>query len=173
MDDSKTKIQAFLDYLESHCHDRGIMADLRHGFSPGTEYRAWPHVAPWCDLTDQRRKSIFITIAGAFATQSHSGAQAGNLGTTLRQLAVQGASGKPDEALKSFEARFRRLLTCTTARQVCERLPGIIRAASRKAIGINLERLYYDLLYWDEKVKLAWAAAYWGTDASQSAGQGE
>jgi len=169
MNTSKNKIQAFLEYLQNHSQERGMMADLRHGFSPTSQYRAWPHIAPWCDLSDQRQKAIFITLAGAFAIQLQSGRGKSNLGSTLRRLAVQGASGKPQDALKSFEARFRRLLTCNAPEQVCERLPGIIRAAERKGISIDLEQLHQDLVFWSDKVKLEWAKAYWGSEDDNEA----
>lgn len=173
MDENRKKIISFLAYLKKHAEDRTLMADLRHGFSRGTEYRAWPHIAVRCDLARSREKAVWITIGAAFATLKGDSPNTGNLGNTFRQIALVGVSGTAQDALKSFDARFRRLLTCDTAEEVCARLPGIIRVAERKGIGLNLEQLFCDLIYWNERVKLRWAAAYWGASAKTPAEKSE
>ena len=177
MDDEKAKekrfSERFLDFLRGQAGDRGVMADLRHGFSSATEYRAWPHLARWCDLTDDRKRKITVTVAAGFAVHGSS-ASSGNLGHVLRRIAISGQQSV-DEGLKTFDARFRRLLTCARAEEVCEHLPGILRAAERKDVPVCFAGLYEDLLYWGERVKLRWAQAYWGGEAGaaepQSPGQ--
>lgn len=167
MDENRKKIINFLAYLKKHAEDRGLMANLRQGFNfnSDSERRAWPHIAVRCDLTKSRERTVWATIGAAFATLKGDMTNTGNLGSTLRQIALVGASGSAQDALKSFDARFRRLLTCDTAEEVCARLPGIIRAAKDKGIGVNLEKLFCDLIYWHEHVKLHWAGAYWGASA--------
>jgi len=160
-------IQQFLARLQQFVErdDRGALADLRHGFSPGTEHRAWPYIATLCDLTNDKQRHIWLTIAAGFATHKGTDPQAGNMGTTLYKLA-QGLPGESKEdALKSFDARFRRLLTCDNAIELCERLRSIIRAAERKGITIDYEQLFWDLQNWskpEKKVKIRWAQSYWG-----------
>jgi CRISPR type I-E-associated protein CasB/Cse2 len=142
--------------------DRGALADLRRGFSPGTEHRCWPYIAVYCDLSKKRERIIWQTVAAGFATLEQT-ADSGNLGATMRRLALDGASGSTEDSLKSFDARFRRLLTCDSAVEVCERLAGIIKAAKSKSIiPIDFKVLYEDLFYWGECVKCRWAASYWG-----------
>ncbi len=156
--ETTSRISAFLDWAENN--DRGTLADLRHGFSPATEYRAWPHLARWCDLADDRQRRIWTTVGAGYATLEKT-ASVGNFGVTLRKLALHGASGTPDDALTSFDARFRRLLTCTSAEEVCEHLPGIIRAAKSKDVPIDFEQLFWDLVRWGPEIKVRWAACYW------------
>jgi CRISPR-associated protein Cas6/Cse3/CasE subtype I-E len=63
MDDNRRRIVSFLAYLKKHAKERGMMADLRHGFSRDTdEYRAWPHIAVRCDLTRSRERAAWVTI---------------------------------------------------------------------------------------------------------------
>ncbi len=160
----QTKIQRFLEWAKGRvtAKDRGTLADLRRGFSPGTEHRVWRHIALYCDLSKERERIIWQTIAAGFATHEAT-VKLGNMGSTIRRLALDGATGSPEDALKSFDARFRRLLTCDSAVEICERLPGIIRAAkSKNSTPIDFETLYTDLIYWGERVKLRWAASYWG-----------
>jgi len=162
-------IKQFLAGLQQFVQrdDRAALADLRRGFSPGTEYRAWPYIVDVCDLRDDRQRQIWLTIAAGFATHKGTDPEAGNIGSTLRKLA-KGQPGKSEEeALKSFDARFRRLLTCDDTIELCERLRGVIRAAERKGITINYERLFWDLQKWhkpDAKVKICWAQSYWGQE---------
>lgn len=167
----KFPIQRFLEWAKGRvaAKDRGTLADLRRGFSPGTEHRAWRHIALYCDdLSNDKERIIWQTVAAGFATHEAT-MKAGNMGRTMRQLALEGnnkipkSESKTEDALKSFDARFRRLLTCHTSIEICERLPGIIRAAkSKNSIPIDFETLYIDLKYWGEQVKLRWASSYWG-----------
>ncbi len=140
--------------------DRGAMANLRRGFSPATEDRAWPWVARWCDLTNDRQRMIYTTVAAAFAAHPQH-ADSGNLGTTLRQIAHSEQPG--EDGLRSFEARFRRLLACNSAEEVCRRISNVVQAAKQRGSPINYERLFKDLWFWDyygDRIKVSWAAAY-------------
>jgi len=165
-------IQQFLGRLRQYVaqEDRGALADLRHGFSPGTEYRAWPYVAQMCRLDNDAQRKIWITIGAGFATHKATHSHAGNMGTTLRAIALNQPSESKDKALKSFDARFRRLLTCDNAMELCDHLRGIIVAAERKSVPIDFERLFWDLQTWhkpESKVKLHWAQSYWGQSESK------
>jgi CRISPR system Cascade subunit CasB len=148
-----------LEHLKRLRDDRGAMANLRRGFSPATEHRAWPWVAQWCDLNDDRLRAIVTSVAAAFATHPELATE-GNLGLTMREIA-HGRDGG-EKALESFEPRFRRFLTCQLSADVCQRLPGVIRAAAQRGVGINYRQLFIDLCYWGDRVKLRWAEAFWG-----------
>lgn len=82
------------------------------------------------------------------------------MGLTMREIA-RGRDGG-EKALESFEPRFRRFLTCQSSAEVCQRLPGVIRAAAQRGIPPNYRQLFIDLYYWGERVKVRWAAAFWG-----------
>lgn len=164
-DKNEHRIDRFLECLGDYVKrsDNGALADLRRGFSAATENRAWPYLAGWCDLTDFRERIIWQTLAAGFAVLKHTDSKAGNMGATLRNIAISGAKDKK-EALKSFGGRFRRLLTCHEAKDVCERLPGVFRMAEQKGVRVNFRSLFWDLVCWrsDKRdVKVEWAAAYW------------
>jgi CRISPR type I-E-associated protein CasB/Cse2 len=162
-------IERFLDHLKQHAGDRGMMADLRHGLSAATEHRAWPHVAPWCDLRNDRQRQIAVTVAAGFAILGHTVA-GDTLGSVLRTLAT--GDGRGLDGLASFDGRFRRFLSCATAEEVCDHLPGVLRAAERKGVPIDLARLFKDLTFWNDRVKVGWAQDYWGAVA-EDAGEDE
>ena len=160
--------------------DRGMLAALRRGFSEATESYAWPYLAPHCDITDSRQRIIWQTVAGAAAILApqgleRSGAGVGNMGATLRKLAFGASSERGDKALSSFENRFRRLLTCQTTEELCRHIINPIRAASAKAIPVDVEQLFWDLQKWENPseptTKLKWAQVYWmGEDARKGEG---
>jgi CRISPR type I-E-associated protein CasB/Cse2 len=139
--------------------DRGAMANLRRGLSPATEDRAWPWIARWCDITNERQRTIYTAVAAAFATHPETADQ-GNMGTVMREIAQRNQKG--DDGLKTFEAHFRRFLNCHSYQEVCERLPGVVRMAKQQGISIDYRQLFLDLCYWGDRVKIRWAAAYWG-----------
>jgi len=160
----KGEIGPFLAHLQGLVRrdDRGALADLRRGFSETTEHRAWPHLAGWCDLTDSRERQIMSTVAAGFALHGRSDLEAGNMGATLRGLAMGVDRQNAAKALESFDGRFRRFLSCSSAEEVCERLPGVLRAAERKAVPVDFARLHRDLFLWGERTKIEWADQYWG-----------
>ena len=165
MERDRPRIDRFLDQLKGYVtkHDRGALADLRRGFSKTTAHRAWPYLAPWCDLTNDRDRDVWMTIAAGFATLEATDGRAGNMGATLRKIAIGDRKKEKTEALRSFDGRFRRLLTCRTAEEVCERLPGVFRTAKakQKGIGIDCRQLWEDLSGWGEEAKVRWAKGYW------------
>ena len=88
------------------------------------------------------------------------------MGTTLREIAT--GSGRGVEGLRTFDARFRRLLACSNAIEVCDHLTGVLRAAERQGVGINFIQLFDDLSYWSDRIKVKWAREYWAAMASDS-----
>lgn len=161
---TKPKIDRFLGEMASLVarRERGALADLRRGFSKATAHRAWPYVAKWCDLMNERDRAVWMTVAAAFATLEKADPRAGNMGATFRKLAI-GERRDKSEALRSFEGRFRRFLQCRSAEDVCERLPGIVRAARQRGVGVDLKQLWQDLYDW-ENAKVRWAKGYWSVN---------
>lgn len=160
MNEVETRARRLVESLKQRREDRGFMADLRRGFNADTEHRAWPHVAPWCDLTNDRQRAIHTTVMAGFASHPEH-AEDGNLGVTLRRIAI-GDGG--ESGLQSFEARFRRLLTCDTAEEAARQAGYVIRAAAAKGVPVDYVALFKDLTYWggpDNRVKLRWARGYW------------
>jgi len=172
MTEPPTTIVRFIRYVEERvkADDRGFLADLRCGFNPGLEYRAWPHLAPWCNLADHHQRTVWQTIAAGLALHRGS-SRCGNFGRSLRAIAIGGAQGAGEDALSTFEPRFRRLLTCNDAAEVCRRLPGILRALERSGVPVDYERLFWDLLLWDkdpQEIKVRWAAGFWGSPRQEA-----
>lgn len=157
----------FMDYLEKNREkdDRGFMADLRQAFSHRNQFRTWPHIAPFCDLRNERMRIIYQTVAGAYAHHPLN-TDKGNMGNALQQLAMGDGRGK--EGLKTFDGRFRRYLTCDNAEELCIHIAGVFRPLAKSGIPVNYLQLFTDLWYWGEITRIEWAYAYWSVTGGKS-----
>ncbi|MGA2076151.1 MAG: type I-E CRISPR-associated protein Cse2/CasB [Terriglobia bacterium] len=150
--DPKDGAKRLLAYLRRLKNDRGAMADLRCALNPSKLPRAWPLLGRVGGIGNPRIEAV----AGLFAyhpDETHTG----NIGTTCYRLAAEN---------NSFDARFRRLLSCDRD-EICDRLRPVILAAKPKGIPINYEELYTDLCYWPGNVKARWAREYWGAPEAE------
>ena len=153
--------------------DRGTLAELRRGMSPTTQDQAWEHLIPFCksDFDDEASRAVWCSVGGLaamlFPDNLVSAAAWSNLGTTMRALAKGTDQGDETKALKSFEPKFRRLLSCADTISLCEMAVGIGRAAKAKGVPMNLKSLFWDIRNWDdvgkrEETRLRWAKQYFG-----------
>jgi CRISPR type I-E-associated protein CasB/Cse2 len=172
MSENQNGIDRLLDEICTAAHpshgDRGKLAALRRGFSAATAHYAWPHIAPRCDMTDTRQRAIWLTVAAAaamLAPKNLMRPNVGNMGATMRLLALGEGSKRADEALHSFEARFRRLLTCQATEELCHHLAQVVRAAEAKEKPVDVKKLFWDLQAWEKRdvrdVRIEWAQGYW------------
>ncbi len=166
--------------------DRGTLAELRRGLSETTQDQAWEHLIPYCADFDRDadHRIIWCTIGGLAATIIPKGLAStdgrNNLGTIMRSLAKGAGDGDEAKALKSFEPKFRRALSCYGVNSLCEMVVGIGRTAAVKEVPVNLKSLFWDLWTWDdpdnrEATRLRWAKQYCrvfepGTDAAPTQG---
>ncbi len=151
MNKIEEQAERLLAFLQKHKDDRGMMADLRCGFSPATAHRAWPHIAPYCQLDLDWSRIPVQTFCAAFATHPKN-TTTGNLGDSLKKTELS-------------EGRFKRIISCDSRAELCESLPGLIRFLKAKGVPVNYRQLYLDMGWWEGKYppKLKWAAAFWGT----------
>jgi len=151
----------FIEALRRLQHDRGKMASLRRGLSPSTVMDAWPVIAALGGQIGQPGESVHVDIAALFATHPKE-SNARNLGETCREVALAGES---DTALPdSHERRFRRLLACDRAGDLALQLRTWVRLAASRGVGVNYERLFDDLAWWNtsaDRIRVRWARAFW------------
>jgi CRISPR type I-E-associated protein CasB/Cse2 len=152
--DVRQRAIGLLAYLRQLKDDRGAMAELRRALNPAQRHRAWPLLARVGGIGNPRIEAV----AGLFAYHPDETTE-GNLGTTCRLL----LRGEKD----TFDARFRRILSCDRE-EICERLRPIIFAAKSRGIGVNYEELLTDLCYWGDSVKARWAKEYWDVPRAEN-----
>jgi CRISPR type I-E-associated protein CasB/Cse2 len=171
--DTNNRAERFLGRLRRIKDDRGKMAALRRAASPSTERQAWPVIY---SLGEDIANPAACTIGALYAQHPEEDTKAFSFGTTCRRIALAGVTDFkiPD----SFDRRFRRLLACESADDVSGQLKAWIRFASAKGVGVNYEKLFWDLLAWNnhaDRIKLDWARGFWPMrrEASEEAITGE
>lgn len=160
------KADEFIAWLEQNAEDRGLMAHLRRALTSAGEHYAWPHLVRWCNLENDQQRTVYATVAACYALHPEH-ENTGNFGSVVRQIAL-GLHGGND-ALQSFEGRFRRLLTCDSVEELCLHIRRVVQAAKQRGVPINYHRLLLDLLWWQHdarRVKVQWAQSYWGGEAA-------
>jgi CRISPR type I-E-associated protein CasB/Cse2 len=150
--------------------DRGYLAELRRGLSKSTQEQAWEHLIPFCEkFEDSSKRAIWCVIGGLAAllvpNRLDSTDPRSNLGATMRTLAKGNGEGDEAKALKSFEPKFRRALSCGETLSLCEFVVSIGRTAAMKGVPMNLKGLFWDLWNWDDPdkrdaIRLRWARQY-------------
>ena len=154
--------------------DRGHLAKLRRGLSDTTQEQAWPLVVPWCSrFEDETNRKVWCTVGGAAALLFAS-----NLGTeqyqSLGSVMQEIATGTDQQnGIKSYEAKFRRILNSPDTIDLCDLAVGIIYTAEKKSININCKTLFWDLLEWDdpdkrEKIRVRWARDFYRISESET-----
>lgn len=151
--------------------DRGTLAELRRGLNETTQDQAWEHLIPYsADFAENAdHRVVWCAIGGLAAMLIPSGLLSfeswNNIGTTMRALAKGGGENDETKALKTFEPKFRRILSCDDTRSLCEMVVGIGRTAVVKNVPMNLKALFWHLWNWSdlekrEKIRLQWAKQY-------------
>ena len=150
--------------------DRGFLAELRSGLTENQQERAWPILArQGFNFTDQVERKIWLTVGGLAALLAPSkliASEWASLGAVMRKI-KEGNPDKSESGLKTYEAKFRRLLNCADGEELCEVVVGIVRAAERKGVKVNCRQLYWDLHGWSdeekrEKIRVRWTQDFYG-----------
>lgn len=158
--------------------DRGTLAELRCGLSKTMQDRAWEHLIPCCkELSNPSVRAVWCTVGGLAAILIPKNLDSNqpwwkyNFGTTMRILANGKETGERGEkALKSFEPRFRRILSCSDTVLLCEMVASIGKVAENKGIKINLRGLFWDLSHWEgdshNDIRFRWSLQFFGCTSS-------
>ena len=168
-DTSTTRAARFMAALRKAQPDRGKMAALRRAASPSTAREAWPVIH---SLGEDLRNHAACTVGALFAGHPVEDREAFSFGVTCRRIATD--NGREREIPESFERRFRRLLACHSAEDVAGQLKAWIRFAAARNVGVNYERLFNDLAYWEnsaDEIRVRWATGFWPArrDAEETA----
>ena len=184
MNDNETKeypIARFLNWVAeiSRKDDRGTLAELRCGLSKTMQDRAWEHLIPFCkELSNPSVRAVWCTVGCLAAILVPKGLDCSakpwweyNFGTAMRILARGKETGEGGEkALKSFEPRFRRILSCSDTVLLCEMAASIGKVAENKGIKINLRGLFWDLSHWEgdshDDIRFRWSQQFFGCPSS-------
>lgn len=164
----KNSAKRMIKDLMRYSEDRGIMSALKGGLDEAKESKSWAYTQRWCDLNNDRKRTIVTTIAAMYALHPN---HTDNLsfGKSLQILAI---SKNPDEskenAIESFRKKVEKLLCCDTSVDLCYRLPFIIRMMKSLNIPIDYVELYEGIEFWGKYRKISWAMDYYNVNMEDS-----
>ncbi|MBN2450793.1 MAG: type I-E CRISPR-associated protein Cse2/CasB [Lentisphaeria bacterium] len=139
----------FLVYLQRYREDRGALAALRGILSEARRPRAWPLLGGFPGAIGHR---AFETVAGLWAAAPETATEDDRtLGDVLRAFTSEHGS---------IEGRFLRLLACDRD-EIPEHIVPLVRVVQAKGARLNYTQLLSDLLWWNERVIIEWAKAFW------------
>ena len=157
MIDAKRLIQD----LQSLHSNKAAMVAFKNSLSPARAHKAWPYIVRggWCDLGDDRMRMIIQHITAFYARHPmHSPGIC--FGESIRNMAIKRAHGSVVDALEVNERYLNKLLASRSYLGLCARLPFVMRMIESTGVPVDYERLYLDLVYWNEDIKIRWATAY-------------
>jgi CRISPR system Cascade subunit CasB len=145
--------------------NRGPLAKLRRGLSETSRHEA-------CFVLGQHfgpaavDNPVFYTVAACFALHPKSGTT-DNFGAAMRAAMGRDRMNSKDET----HARFRRLLACDSREEICRHVPHAVRLAkARDGVAVDYRKLFKDLWWWNDRVKVEWTKAYWSTPKTEESG---
>ena len=160
MDPLKTTpdFAGFVAEAISRCtRDNAYRAAMQRADNPDTAAFAWEYLARWCDISSNHERLPFALIGAAIAREKPEANGKQNLGDLFRSCC------KNEEDSEREQRRFRRLLGCDSSIELCEVLRGTLKYLQGKQPGqTNYIRLLQDIFYFGDKVKLRWAASFFG-----------
>ncbi len=154
--------------------DRGTLALLRGALADSEEkqIRAWRILARFGGIPreDPHKANVVRTVAGLMAMPNLNDVRSGTaFGYALLQLLGEEERKSLSKAVQPgpISCRMQHLLAASRS-EVCERVRQLGRRLDRKAGTVDFAQLYHDLLYWGDRAKARWAAAFWGTESEDA-----
>lgn len=153
------KSDNFISIVLRNCgKDKGFAARLRRADNPALEYQSWGLLAQFAvNLENENERLPFALIGAAVArAQISQDGQAG-LGIALR--------ARFDD-IEQASSRLRRLLACSSLKELCSVLRPILQLLSQNTRPLSYSRLLRELLWFNnntQKIKLHWAQEFYGS----------
>lgn len=160
---SESGLIAYLRGLVAN-EDRAALAHLRRGLGrrPGDAIEMYPYVGRFAgeDTNQSHERAVFLTAA-LFADYPDARQNAGDLGSSVKQLA---------DISDSIERRFVALLDAD-AEDLHYYLRQMIGLLKANDVPVNWEQLFKDIRNWshdDRFVQRKWARSFWGSKETKA-----
>lgn len=136
--------------------DTAFRAALRRADNPATEYQSWEILSAWCDLEKDCDRRPFTVVAAALARSKPEKDGPWGIGPAI---AACYEKRNEDDAARS---KLRRLLACSTVEEACNILRPLLSLIASRGGKVSYADLLDQLLYFNEKTRLRWAAEFYG-----------
>lgn len=160
-------MKTLVERLLASKDDRGLMANLRCALIAGKRHRAWPALNRIGVNIDN---DVDVFVAGLFAAHPEI-TDKGNFGNLCKLIELRrDASGSKDAKLTPTERRFQHALAASRD-EIMERVLRLVLMAKAEGLSVNYGQLQSDLRFWNDRVKTAWASAFWNPGADKANGE--
>lgn len=164
-----TREQAFVDYVfDKKTKDKAFRARLRNSQTPLKAQQAWFDVASFCDLMDEKKRTIYLLIGSSIAFDSSEKNGILSIGKAIADCWPEKNSNKNELDLHGPAVlRMKKILACRNALEACIILRPLIRLIQSRKVGdLDYYLLLNDLNNFDfdpDKIKSKWAKAFFGS----------
>ena len=139
--------------------DTAFPAIMRRADNPNQCSAAWEFLTPYCDIVSDHQRLAFALVGSAIAREKPANDGSASIGQALRNIC------ETDDDIERESRRLRRLIACGTAAELIPALRPILRYIQDRSRDIGYGRLLRDLLYWNEKTRIAWTRDFYRRDA--------
>lgn len=159
--DKRTRGERFVGYAMQRIHkDNGFAARLRRADNPATEYQSWETLADFgVDLEKEWERMPFCLVGAALAKAKPECEGGMSLGAAIAACYDDGSQS--DQA----RARLRRLLACTTTKEVCQILRPLLTLIASRGVRLDFGQLLDQLLWYSgagqERIRSRWAQEFY------------
>lgn len=160
--EKECNLSGFVAMMIRRCQnpaDTAFPAVMRRADNPNQCSAAWEFITPYCDLASDHQRLAFALVGAAIAREKPERDGSASIGQALRGIC------ETDDDVERESRRLRRLIACGTAADLIPALRPILRYIQGRSSNIGYERLLRDLLYWNEKARIAWARDFYRRDA--------
>lgn len=140
--------------------ETAFAAAMRRADNPNQGSAAWEFLVPFCNIADERQRLTFALVGAAVARAKPERDGSASIGQALRNIC-----GGDADALERESRRLRRLIACDTTEELIPVLRPILRYLQGNGAAIDYERLLRELLYWNEKKRIAWTRDFYRKSA--------
>lgn len=136
--------------------DPAFAAALTRADNPATEHQSWEYLVRYgCNIENNHERHAYVTVAAALARAKPARDGSLDIASALARCFENG------NASDSARAKIRRLLACADAEEACQISRPMLSLIVSRAVPVSFGRTLDDLLYFGERVKLAWAKAFY------------
>lgn len=140
--------------------DTGFQAVMRRADNPNQCSGAWEFLVPFCDIAVERQRLAFALVGAAIARAKPDRDGSASVGKALRSIC-----GADADAVERESRRLRRLIACDTTEELIPVLRPILNYIQSNGGVIGYERLLRELLFWNEKTRIAWTRDFYRKSA--------
>lgn len=141
--------------------DTAFRAVMSRADNPAFESAAWEHLIPYCRIEKDHQRIPFAVVGAAIAKIRPEANGTDDIGSAFRKIC------KNQDDIDRESRRFRRLIGCDSVSEICRLLRPLLPYLASKGAALDYTRLLFDLLFWEQDIKLRWTVHFYRKSAQE------